>query len=157
VESRKERKKSNVRGLPIVLQNYRLDIGFMISFWDCEYGLGSARSDTFLLSGWTHTVKVVVVKFKHVLLRYYLMPSSTIFVFVIQQYNLIVCVDFSLICYEPKVNHLLTGIAMSLADNGKSFWHCGDDLKNCFVDYSVRKIILLGTIIYDIYDSARQK
>ena len=66
------------------------------------------------------TVKVVVVKLKLVLQRNYLILSSTIFVFVFQQYNLMVCLDFSLIGYYPKVSLLLAGIANSLADNTES-------------------------------------
>jgi len=42
--------------------------------------------------------------------------SCMIFVFVIQQYNLMVCVDLSFIGYDPKVSRLLSGIAMSIAD-----------------------------------------
>jgi len=47
------------------------------------------------------------------------MLLSKIFVFVIQQYNLMVCVDFFLIGFDPKDSHLLAGIAMSIADEGK--------------------------------------
>ena len=42
-----------------------------------------------------------------------------ILAFVIQQYNLMICVDFSLIGYDPKVSLLLAGIANSLADDMK--------------------------------------
>jgi hypothetical protein len=42
-----------------------------------------------------------------------------IFAFFIQQYNLMVSVDFSLIDSDPKVSHLLAGIAMSFADEGR--------------------------------------
>ena len=47
---------------------------------------------------------------------------SRIFVFVIQQYNLVVCVDFSLICSDPNVSHLLAGIAMSIVTCSISSW-----------------------------------
>jgi len=40
----------------------------------------------------------------------------TIIAFVIEQYDLMFCVDFSLIGYDPKVPLLLAGIANSLAD-----------------------------------------
>jgi len=49
-------------------------------------------------------VKVVVVKLKNACLRYYLFLSGTTFVFFIQQYVLMVCVDFSLISYDFKVS-----------------------------------------------------
>ena len=42
-----------------------------------------------------------------------------IFAFVIQQYNLMVCVDFSLIGYNPKGSLLLARVAYSLADDMK--------------------------------------
>ena len=42
-----------------------------------------------------------------------------IFAFVIQQYDLMVCVDFSLIGYDPKVSLLLAVIADSLSDDMK--------------------------------------
>jgi len=45
--------------------------------------------------------------------------SSTIFVFVILQYDLMVCADFSIIGSDNKVPHLLAGIAMSIANEGK--------------------------------------
>ena len=47
-----------------------------------------------------------------------------LFAFVIQQYNLMVCVDFSLIGYDPKVSLLLAVIANSFADDmkGLSVW-----------------------------------
>jgi len=65
------------------------------------------------------TVKAVVINLKHVLLRQYFILSCTIFVFVIQQHNLMVCEAFSLIGYDPKVSHLLAGIAMSIGVEGK--------------------------------------
>jgi hypothetical protein len=66
-----------------------------------------------------HAVKVVEVKLEHVLLKKYFILSIMFFVFVIQQYNLMVYVDFSLISSDPKVCHLLAGIAKSIADEGK--------------------------------------
>ena len=51
-----------------------------------------------------------------------------------------VCMDFSLIGYDPKVPHLLAGIDMSIADDRKSLWQWEGDLKNDFVDYNVRKL-----------------
>jgi len=63
------------------------------------------------------TVKVLEVKLKHVLLREYLILSSAIFDLVFEQYNLMVCVDFSLIGFDPKVPFLLAGIANSLVDD----------------------------------------
>jgi len=42
-----------------------------------------------------------------------------IFVFVIQKYEMMVCADFSLIGSDRKVSHLLAGITMSIADEGK--------------------------------------
>jgi len=70
---------------------------------------------------------------------------STIFVFVIQQYNLMVCVDFSLIGYNPTVSHLLAGIPICIADDVKGLWQWGGDgLKNNFVDFSVEKKVLLN-------------
>ena len=62
---------------------------------------------------------MVEVKLKHVLLKKYLILSWTNLAFVTQQYNLMVCVDFSLIGYAPKVSLLLAGIANSLANNMK--------------------------------------
>jgi len=55
-------------------------------------------------------------KIETCLLTWYLVKLSMIFVFVIRQYNLMVCVDFG---YDPKQPLLLAGIAFSLADNGK--------------------------------------
>jgi len=63
-----------------------------------------------------HTVKVVVVRLKHIVQRSYSTLWSTIFIFVITQYNLVVGVYFSLIGYVPKVSPLLAGIAISIAD-----------------------------------------
>jgi len=60
----------------------------------------------------------MVVKLGHVLLRQCFILSSMIFFF-IQQYNLMVCVDFSVIGSDPKASHLLAGIAMSIAYEGK--------------------------------------
>ena len=59
------------------------------------------------------TVKLVAVKLKQDIIL------SVIFVFVIQHYNLMVGVDFSLIGHDPKVSLLLAGITMSLADDLK--------------------------------------
>jgi len=52
-----------------------------------------------------------------------------------------VCVDFSLIDSDPKVSHLLAGIAMPIANEGKCIWQWGEGggLKNDSVDYSVGK------------------
>jgi len=62
---------------------------------------------------------VVVVKLELALHRQYFILSSTFIAFVIQRYDLMVCLDFSLIGSYPKVSHLLAGIAMSIADEGK--------------------------------------
>ena len=63
-----------------------------------------------------------------------------IFAFFIQQYNLMVCVDFSLIGYDPKVSLLLAVIANSLADDMKGLWMWGGGgLKINFVDFTVQK------------------
>jgi len=46
-----------------------------------------------------------------------------IFVFVIQQYNLMVWLDFSIMGYDSQVSRssrFLAGIAISIADDGKS-------------------------------------
>jgi len=53
---------------------------------------------------------------------------SKIFLFAIQQCNLIVCLDFSLVGYDPIVSYLFAGISMSIIDEGKVF--DGGDLKN---------------------------
>jgi len=58
-------------------------------------------------------------KLELVLQRQYFILSSTFFAFVIQQYKLMVCLDFSLIGLDSKVSHPLAGIAMSIADEGK--------------------------------------
>ena len=50
---------------------------------------------------------------------------STILVLVIQQHNLMVCVDLSLIGYYPKESLLLAGIAISFADKGRVFEYVG--------------------------------
>jgi len=52
------------------------------------------------------------------LIRQYFILSDTIFVFVVQQYDLMVWVDFSLIGSDPKVSRLLAGIAMYIAVEG---------------------------------------
>jgi len=67
-----------------------------------------------------------------------------IFAFVIQQYNLMVYLDFSLIGSDPKVSHLLAVIAMSIAEEGKGFWQWGGSFETDSVDYSVkrRKILI---------------
>ena len=82
---------------------------------------------------------MVVVQLKHMLPREYFKLLSTIFLFVIQQYNLMVCVDFSLIGYNPTVSHLLAGIPMCIAHDVKGLWQQGGDggLKSNFVDFSV--------------------
>ena len=49
----------------------------------------------------------------------YIKLLSKIFVFVIQQYILMVCVGFSFIGFGLKVTILFAGIAMSLADERK--------------------------------------
>ena len=41
-----------------------------------------------------------------------------------------VCVYFSLNCYDPKVSHLLAGIAISVADVMKGLRVWGGGLKN---------------------------
>ena len=38
---------------------------------------------------------------------------------------MILCVDFSLVGSDPKVFHLLAGIAMSIADEGKGVFDIG--------------------------------
>jgi len=43
----------------------------------------------------------------------------TLLAFYMQQYNLMVCVDFSLIGYNPRGSLKLAGIANSLADDMK--------------------------------------
>ena len=58
-----------------------------------------------------------------------------------------VCVGFSLMAYDPKVSHLLAGIAMSIADEEKDLWLCGDGLKNDCIDYSVRTKLSLTSLI----------
>jgi len=58
-------------------------------------------------------------KIETFLKRWHFMLSRTIYAFVIQQYYLMVCVDYSHICYDPKVSLLLAVIANSLADDGK--------------------------------------
>ena len=85
------------------------------------------------------TVKVLVVQLKHILPRKYLKLLNTIFLFVIKHYHLIVCVDFSLLGYNPTVSQLLAGIPMCIANDVKGLCQWGDDLENDFVDYSVRK------------------
>ena len=62
---------------------------------------------------------MVVVKLELVLQRQYFILSRTVFAFFIQQYNLMVCLEFSLIGSFPKVSHLLAGIDLSIADEGK--------------------------------------
>ena len=62
---------------------------------------------------------MVVVNLDLVLQRQYFILSCTFFAFVIQQYYIVVCLDFSLIGSDPKVSHLLAGIAMSILDEGK--------------------------------------
>jgi len=52
------------------------------------------------------------------------------------------CVEFSLIGYDPKVAHLLSGIALSIAYEGKGLWLRGNGMKNDSEDYSVRNKIL---------------
>ena len=42
-----------------------------------------------------------------------------IFVFVIQQYNLMACMNFFLIGYDSKVSHPLARVALSISDEGK--------------------------------------
>jgi len=77
-----------------------------------------------------HTLTVVEVQLKHILPVKYLKLLSTIFSFVIQQYNLMVWVDFSLIGYNPIVSHLFAGIPMCIADDVKGLWQwVGGDLK----------------------------
>jgi len=61
------------------------------------------------------------------------------FKFVIQQYNLMVCVDLSLFGYDPKVSFLLAGIAISLAVDRKGLWVWGGGLEQDFVVNSVSK------------------
>jgi len=68
-----------------------------------------------------------------------------------------VCVDFSHNVSDPKVSHLLAGIAVSIGDEGKSLWQWGGGLKTAFVDYSVREkifsltcSILSGKGVFDI-------
>ena len=74
-----------------------------------------------------HTVKVVVVRLKYILRRSYSILWSTIFIFVITQYNFKVGVYFSLIGHVPKVSPLLAGIAISIADvtKGLRMWNGG--------------------------------
>jgi len=63
---------------------------------------------------------VVAVKLELVLQReYFILSFVLFFAFVIQQYNLMVCLDFSFIGSDSKVSHPLAGISMSIADEGK--------------------------------------
>jgi len=61
----------------------------------------------------------VVVKLELVLQIQYVIMSSTFFAYVIQQRNLMVCLDFSLIGSDPKVPTVLARIAIFIADEGK--------------------------------------
>jgi len=63
-----------------------------------------------------YTVIVVEVGLKLIFQGSYFILCSTISVFVITQYNLMVGAYFSLIGYDPKVSHLLASIAISIAD-----------------------------------------
>jgi len=85
---------------------------------------------------------VVVVKFEIVLQRHYFILISTFFAFVIQQYNLMVCLDFSLIGSDPKVSNLFAGIAtVCLLRMKERVFDSEGSLETDFVDYSVRKNI----------------
>jgi len=55
-------------------------------------------------------------KIETILRRSYCKLGSTISVFDIIQYNLMVGAFFSLIGYDPEVSHLLARIAISIAD-----------------------------------------
>ena len=59
---------------------------------------------------------MVEVGFKLIFRRSYFILCSTISVFVIIQYDLMVGAYFSLIGYDRKVSHLLARIAISIAD-----------------------------------------
>ena len=91
-----------------------------------------------------HTVKVVVAQWKLILLTWYFILWSRIFVFVIHQYDLMAGVNFSLIGKDPKVSHLLAVIDMSIADVIKDIQVWVGGLTNNLVDYSVRKICLFN-------------
>ena len=55
--------------------------------------------------------------------------------------------DFSLIGYDPEVSHLLAGIAMYIAEEGKCLWVWGGGLKINFVDFTVKKKFFLSCLI----------
>jgi len=88
-----------------------------------------------------HTVKVAEAKFKYVLqykvgTQYCqaslqnLLLKNTIFK---------IAWIFSLIGWDSQVSLILAGIANPLVDDKKDLCHGGDELKNIFVDYSVRE------------------
>jgi len=51
------------------------------------------------------------------------------FLIVTQQFDLMFCVYYYLISYDPKLSHPLGGNVMSIAETGKSFWQLGAGLK----------------------------
>jgi len=49
-----------------------------------------------------------------------------------------ICVDFSLIGYDPTMSLILAGSLNAIAVHLKGLWPWGGDLKNDSVDHSVR-------------------
>jgi hypothetical protein len=59
-----------------------------------------------------NTFTHVKTTFMVVIRKQFFILSGMIFVLVIQQHNLMVCMDFSLIGYDPKVSHLFAAIIL---------------------------------------------